>query len=139
MIHHAIIVLLVIIALACFHPLLPIAAIIPAIVIYYILDRKQLPKSQKQLLDLNHLKVLKSSYIQSTKWKELRRQILFRDSYECQCCRTTGVPLDVHHITYERLTNELPSDLISLCRPCHERQHVYYGYDYNTKFYPLVS
>lgn len=47
----------------------------------------------------------------------------------CEVCAApwrdpeTGHTLDVHHHTYERLGNELFSDLAALCRPHHEAVH----------------
>jgi 5-methylcytosine-specific restriction endonuclease McrA len=37
-------------------------------------------------------------------------------------CGTTNVSLQVHHITYARLGNELPSDLLVVCFDCHRRK-----------------
>lgn len=34
-----------------------------------------------------------------------------------------NVPLDGHHLTYERLFDELPEDVKLLCRKCHKRVH----------------
>jgi hypothetical protein len=31
--------------------------------------------------------------------------------------------LQIHHLTYKRIFNELPSDLQALCFPCHEWIH----------------
>lgn len=64
------------------------------------------------------------AYMQSEAWNRKRRERLKMDRYTCQDCGAQNVPLDVHHITYERFGgNELMSDLKSLCRPCHELRH----------------
>ena len=54
--------------------------------------------------------------------KALKKLIRKRDNYKCQLC---GCPqtecyhsLDVHHIDYDK-ENLKPSNLISLCQPCH--------------------
>lgn len=79
----------------------------------------------------------KASYLKSEAWNTKRKLVLQRDSYTCQCCNTTGVPLDVHHLSsYSLIPQEPTSALISLCRSCHEAQHLHYGYpqtleDYN--------
>ena len=78
----------------------------------------------------------KQVYLKSPQWNTLRKAILKRDNYTCQRCGINNVPLEVHHITYERLTNEDQSDLVALCRECHQSIHNLYGYDYNTK-YPI--
>lgn len=88
--------------------------------------------------DLNNYKEFKQAYLKTPQWNTLRKSILKRDNYTCQACTTNNVPLEVHHITYENFMEENDIDLISLCRECHERQHQYYGFDYNTKFYPVV-
>jgi hypothetical protein len=64
-------------------------------------------------------------YLQSASWKRKRRAALEAAQYRCQRCGRSGhdgpaVALDVHHLTYERLGRELPSDLKAVCRPCHE-------------------
>ncbi|MGH2369964.1 MAG: hypothetical protein ACRDI2_17430 [Chloroflexota bacterium] len=33
------------------------------------------------------------------------------------------VAAEVHHLTYERLGDELPEDLAALCAPCHRGAH----------------
>jgi predicted HNH restriction endonuclease len=76
----------------------------------------------------------KQAYLKSFTWHTLRKQVLHRDHYTCRDCGITGVPLEVHHITYERFEHELLSDLVSVCRDCHQAIHNHYGYDYKTKF-----
>lgn len=93
---------------------------------------------QTETIDLNYLKLFKADYLKSAKWDTLRKAILKRDSYTCQGCHSTSVSLEVHHISYIRLGSELPSDLISVCRSCHQAIHDTHGYDYNSTF-PLVS
>ena len=41
----------------------------------------------------------------------------------CERCKDTGKRLDVHHITYARIFNEEPSDLMLVCRKCHQQIH----------------
>lgn len=57
-------------------------------------------------------------YIASPAWQQKRRSILAAANYRCQECGAQAT--DVHHVTYERLGNEQPSDLRALCRPCHD-------------------
>ena len=61
------------------------------------------------------------SYINSVLWREKSRRIRKRDGYRCLICGTTDVPLEVHHLTYDRLGEELDSDLITVCHDCHKR------------------
>jgi 5-methylcytosine-specific restriction endonuclease McrA len=63
-----------------------------------------------------------SEYLQTDHWKAVRTQALARAHYRCQVCNSTG-RLDVHHRTYDRRGQELPEDLIVLCRSCHETFH----------------
>lgn len=61
------------------------------------------------------------AYLRSDAWQKLRSKRLAIDEFRCQRC---GSPygLDVHHLRYpEVLGTEDPyTDLITLCRPCHE-------------------
>lgn len=43
------------------------------------------------------------------------------------CCEVCGVDdeLEVHHITYENLGTEQPTDLVVLCGRCHEGRHAF--------------
>ncbi len=59
-------------------------------------------------------------YIKSDEWKKLRKSVLRRDNELCIC---GGKATEVHHKTYARLGNEPLSDLVSLCRNCHQNVH----------------
>ncbi|TXH58887.1 MAG: HNH endonuclease [Desulfurellales bacterium] len=63
------------------------------------------------------------TYMQSEAWQAKRAQRLAIDNHRCRTCGHTGEtwPLQVHHITYERLGGEdVENDLITLCSACHE-------------------
>lgn len=60
-------------------------------------------------------------YLKSEAWYVRRSVVLKRDRNKCQDCG--GDAQDVHHLTYERIFEELPEDLVSLCRPCHQIRH----------------
>ncbi len=65
-------------------------------------------------------------YRQTPAWKSLVRAIWRRDNATCQNCFTRwteGERFDVHHITYDRVGNELDDDLVLLCDCCHRWQH----------------
>jgi 5-methylcytosine-specific restriction endonuclease McrA len=68
-------------------------------------------------------KVNYHDYMQSPAWDQKRRARLKRDGYQCQDCGISGIALDVHHTTYDRLGRERMSDLVSLCRYCHKARH----------------
>lgn len=76
----------------------------------------------------------KKAYIESPRWQILRKQVLKRDQYTCQGCGINGVPLEVHHITYINYEFEQLSDLVSVCRDCHQAIHDKHGYDYTNTF-----
>lgn len=67
-------------------------------------------------------------YLQSREWCEKREVIKERASNICERCKY--YPLDhVHHLTYERIYNELLTDLQGICRDCHEYIHAKSDYD----------
>lgn len=67
-----------------------------------------------------------SEYLQSEQWLELREQVLKRDKYRCQWTGKSsrpGDPLQVHHMTYDRVGCERMEDLITVCRSAHQAHH----------------
>ena len=78
----------------------------------------------------------KSAYLQSPKWQALRQQVIARD----KCCVVTGRTsnLDVHHVTYKRLGNELLEDLVLIHRDVHNAIHQKLGYD-RTTYFPISA
>ena len=65
-------------------------------------------------------------YLRSDEWLALRRLVLRRDGYRCRHtgkASRPGDPLQVHHLTYERVGAERLDDLITLCRSAHQRLH----------------
>lgn len=76
----------------------------------------------------------KREYMKSQEWNTRRLAVLKRDQYTCQLCSIDSVPLDVHHITYANLGSEPLTDLVALCRHCHDSIHDKHGYDYNSTF-----
>ena len=61
-------------------------------------------------------------YTASNKWKIKRDNRMALDNHECALCFTTS-HLQVHHITYDRIFNEKMSDLLTVCKSCHEIIH----------------
>jgi len=61
-------------------------------------------------------------YLISPSWHERREWILKRATYICEKCQKRPAT-QVHHLTYARVFNELPSDLVALCRQCHAEIH----------------
>lgn len=63
-----------------------------------------------------------AAYLKTRHWHELRRQVFERDGHKCTRC-PNRTRLEVHHLTYERLGDELLSDLTTLCYDCHRAIH----------------
>lgn len=61
-------------------------------------------------------------YLKSDHWRRMRRLALEDADHRCAVCNATE-HLDVHHRTYERLGNERLTDLLVLCRSCHDIFH----------------
>jgi hypothetical protein len=72
-------------------------------------------------------------YLETPHWQAFRKLVfeaqlkrLGRNCCErCQKERNSEgtVRLQVHHLTYERLGNELIEDVEIICRDCHEKEH----------------
>jgi 5-methylcytosine-specific restriction endonuclease McrA len=63
------------------------------------------------------------AYLSSAKWRRLRNEVLLRDKHRCVKCHWNR-DLHVHHLTYERMGDELLEDLVTLCARCHGREHL---------------
>jgi hypothetical protein len=61
-------------------------------------------------------------YLGSAFWRERREHILQRANHTCEKCGKRPAT-EVHHLTYLRVFNEVPSDLLALCRQCHAEIH----------------
>lgn len=97
------------------------------------------PHTEYKLPDLIYIpQVEKKAYLNSPEWKALKHQRLAIDRYTCQSCNQSGLSLEVHHLHYRTFKSESLSDLISVCRNCHEAIHSKYGFNYNDEF-PLVK
>jgi hypothetical protein len=64
----------------------------------------------------------RQAYYCSPQWGQLRRQVIERSGGLCERCdmrRGTAV----HHLTYIRLYREKLTDLMHICKDCHEYTH----------------
>jgi hypothetical protein len=61
-------------------------------------------------------------YLGSAFWRERSEYILRRANYICEKCGKRPAT-EVHHLTYIRVFQELPSDLLAVCRQCHAEIH----------------
>jgi hypothetical protein len=62
------------------------------------------------------------AHIRSAKWKNIRRDLFRMRGQKCEECGKTSPTLEVHHLTYDRLGNELSRDLKIVCRQCHKEE-----------------
>lgn len=60
------------------------------------------------------------NYLKSPAWKVKRDAVEQRDGGQCVC---GAQATEVHHKTYGNIGKELLSDLVALCKECHERVH----------------
>ncbi len=62
-------------------------------------------------------------YLRTPEWRRTRAAALVRAGYACSLDVTHTRDLEVHHRTYERLGEELATDLVVLCHSCHQLHH----------------
>jgi len=86
-------------------------------------ERALIRAAQTRIKKRQNKNVPYDDYLNSPDWKRRRGIILRRAGYKCELCGASGVPLDIHHLTYERRGNEKYTDLIAICRKCHEAKH----------------
>lgn len=55
----------------------------------------------------------------------IREYVLFRDNHTCQCCKGKSKDkiLEVHHLETRKTGGNAPSNLITLCKTCHNKYH----------------
>jgi 5-methylcytosine-specific restriction endonuclease McrA len=64
-----------------------------------------------------------NTYLKSDAWARKRYVVLKRDNWRCVYCG--GRATQVHHTKYAKYNiGKEPIDwLVSICKPCHEKQH----------------
>lgn len=65
-------------------------------------------------------------YINSSAWRKRRAYEIALAGHKCRECGhdgTAGIALQVHHVSYANLGEETPSDVVVLCKLCHECRH----------------
>lgn len=67
-------------------------------------------------------KEYRQEYLKSDEWKQLRQTILGAKP-NCQCCKMNEAS-DVHHLVYKNIVDiKVNTDLIPVCRTCHNFIH----------------
>jgi hypothetical protein len=63
-----------------------------------------------------------SEYLRSDRWKAFRKKIIAERGDLCEVCKI--IPhFSLHHRTYIRLWQELPEDVLLVCKDCHDGIH----------------
>lgn len=64
-------------------------------------------------------------YLKSKKWRSFSGRIKAQRNHTCEICgvKKMGLDLHTHHLTYDRLFDELPEDVQILCNMCHKKVH----------------
>ena len=65
------------------------------------------------------------AYLKSDKWAQMKLDLIEIRGQKCERCgaKRTFKYLHLHHLTYERIFHEEPSDLELLCSGCHVAEH----------------
>ena len=61
--------------------------------------------------------------MRSPQWDEIRQVMLARAGYRCQVCERESSRLYVRHLTYDRVKDEQPEDLVVVCGRCNYAWH----------------
>jgi hypothetical protein len=61
-------------------------------------------------------------YLKTQHWYSVRNKVFKRAKYQCELCGSKDT-LNAHHKTYANLGKEKLSDIIVLCKKCHQKFH----------------
>ncbi len=61
--------------------------------------------------------------LEPAEYDELRKRVLDRDGWKCQCCGSRKDLQVHHHVRRSQLGPDDLENLITLCASCHRRQH----------------
>jgi 5-methylcytosine-specific restriction endonuclease McrA len=86
-----------------------------------LFESVQEARENQRLARGKELRAKREAYMQTEAWKTKAAYVKARDNYTCQMCLKKDRPLDCHHLTYDRLGDEPTSDLLTLCRTCHNK------------------
>lgn len=62
------------------------------------------------------------SYLKSQEWADRRSKVMERAGHRCEGCRN-ALATEVHHLSYEHVTQEFLFELVAMCGDCHARWH----------------
>jgi 5-methylcytosine-specific restriction endonuclease McrA len=62
------------------------------------------------------------THLKSPKWKAISRKVILRAQGMCEGCRSRPAT-QAHHLTYERMGDEMLFDLVAVCDACHKKIH----------------
>lgn len=63
-----------------------------------------------------------ADYLRSEEWAARRTKVMQRAGGICEGCRDRPAE-EVHHLTYEHVTQEFLFELVAMCGDCHARFH----------------
>lgn len=97
----------------------PVEEVIPLSPAKKAKKSRRATKEEKQARAEELRKLPYQEYLQSPYWQQRRHFAMKQARYSCQICNSKDKKLNVHHRSYERLGQELQTDLIVLCEDCH--------------------
>ncbi len=62
------------------------------------------------------------AHLKTPKWKTLRKRVIERANGICEGCGENKAT-QAHHLTYERVGDEMLFDLVAVCDACHSKVH----------------
>lgn len=77
-------------------------------------------------------------YLLSDEWAQLKIDLFNQRSKKCEKCGSKK-QICVHHKNYNNIFKEEPSDLIILCKKCHEKEHGILRYNKKQKPIKVLS
>ena len=63
-----------------------------------------------------------NAYLLTPEWKRKRDLVMRRANRVCEGCGINSA-IQVHHLTYEHVGNELLFELVAICHECHQIVH----------------
>jgi len=82
-----------------------------------------------------HGTTMHAEYMRSNRWREVRNKVFKMQGEKCAACNEEK-NLNIHHLTYENWGKEPLTELIVLCKHCHEKIHLLYD---DTECSPFIK